>query len=71
MTAQLVIYYILFIFLKEYKLIAIDLSRQTKDPQQISFIGKLLATRGATIFSIIEKPEENTLDFSQNSFTII
>ena len=60
-------------FLKEYKLIAIDLSKQTKlkDLQQISFIGKLLSTRRATIFSIIEKSEENTLDFSQNSFTII
>ena len=31
-------------FLKNYKLIAIDLSKQTKlkDPQQINFIGKLL-----------------------------
>ena len=37
-----------FIYFKEnYKLIAIDLSKQTKlkDPQQISFIGKLLASR--------------------------
>ena len=34
---------------------AIDLSKQTKlkDPQQISLTGKLLATRGATMFSII------------------
>ena len=31
-------------FLKNYKLIAIDLSKQTKlkDPEQINFIGKLL-----------------------------
>ena len=58
---------------KNFKLIAIDLSKQTKlkDPQQISFIGKLLAAHGATMFFIIEKPEEITLNFSQNSVTII
>ena len=40
-------------FKNNYKLIAIDLSKQTKikDPQQISFIGKLLNTRGATLLS--------------------
>ena len=45
---------------KNYKVIAIDLSNQTKlkYPQQISFIGKILATRGATTFFIIEKAEE-------------
>ena len=45
-----------FAFFKEnYKQIAMDLSKQTKlkDPQQISFIGKLLATRGATMFFTI------------------
>ena len=38
-------------FKKNYKLIAIDLSKQTKlkDPQQINFIGKLLRNTGATI----------------------
>ena len=53
-------------FKENYKLIAIDLSKQTKlkDPQQISFIGKLLAARGATMFFIIEKSEETTLNFS-------
>ena len=62
-----------FFFLKNYKLIAIDLSKQTKlkDPQQSSFTGKLLATRGVTIFFIIEKSKETTLSFSQNSITII
>ena len=60
-------------FKENYRLIAIDLSKQTKlkDPQQISFIGKLLNTRGATIFFIIEKSEETTLNFSQSSVTII
>ena len=60
-------------FKKNYKLIAIDFSKQTKlkDPQQISFIGRLLNTRGATTFFMIEKSEETTFNFSQNSFTII
>ena len=60
-------------FKKDYKLIAIDLSKQTKlkDPQQISFIGRLLNTRGGTMFFIIEKLEETTFNFSQNSATII
>ena len=49
------------------------MSEQTKlkDPQQISFIGKLLAARGATIFFIIKKSEKTALNFSQNSVTII
>ena len=60
-------------FLKNYKLIAVDLSKQTKlkDLQQISFIGKLLATRGAKMFFTIEISKETTLNFSQNSVTII
>ena len=60
-------------FKKDYTLIAIYLSRQTKlkDPQQISFIGRLLNTRGATMFFIIEKSEETNFNFLQNSATII
>ena len=60
-------------FKKNYKLVAIDLSKQTKlkDPQQISFMGKFLATQGATKLFIIEKSEETILNFSQNSVTII
>ena len=60
-------------FKKDYKLVAIHLSKQTKlkDPQPISFIGRLLNTRGATMFFIIEKSEETTFNFSQNSVTII
>ena len=39
-------------FKKNYKLIATDLSKQIKlkDPQQISFIRRLLNTRGAIMF---------------------
>ena len=60
-------------FKENYKLIAIDLSKQTKlkDPQQISFIGKLLNRHGATMFFIIEKSEETTFNFLRNSVSII
>ena len=60
-------------FERNYRLIEIDLSKQTKlkDPQQISFIGKLSNTLGATMFFIIEKSKETTFNFSQNSVTII
>ena len=49
------------------------MSKQTKlkDPQQINFIGKLLKNTGATMFFIIEKWEETTFNFLQNSATII
>ena len=60
-------------FKENYKLIGINLTKQTKlkDSQQISFIGQLLNTHGATMFFIIEKSEETTYNFSQNSATII
>ena len=54
-------------FKENYKLIAIDLSKQTKlkDPQQINFIGKLEnQDNGGTMFFIIEKSEETTFNFS-------
>ena len=52
---------------KNYKLIAIDLSKQTKlkYPQQISFIGKLLNRHGATTFFIIEKQKKLLLIFHE------
>ena len=60
-------------FKKNYRLIGIDLSKQTKlkDPQQISFISKLLNRHEATMFIIIEKSEETTFNFLQNCVTII
>ena len=63
----------MFILERNFKIFAIDLSKQTKlkDPQQISFICKLLATSGATMFFIIEKSEETALNFLQNSVTVI
>ena len=58
-------------FNTHYKLIAIDLSNQdvNLNKQQINFIGKL--EQNATIFFIIEKQEETTLKFSQNSVAIV
>ena len=66
-TTQLLIYYILFISKKIQ--IAIDLSKQIKlkDPQQISFIGKLEINDGATMFFIIKRSEEITFNFLKNS----
>ena len=60
-------------FKKHYRLIAFDLSKQTKlkDPQQINFNGKLLRNTGATMIFIIKKSEETTFNFLQNSATII
>ena len=61
-------------FKENYRLIATDLNKQTKlkDPQQINFIRKLKnQAHGATMFFIIEKSEETTLKFLQNSVTII
>ena len=61
-------------FSKHGRLIAIDLSKQIKleTPdlkQQINFIGRL--EEDATIFFIIEKKEEITFDFSQNSVAVV
>ena len=63
-------------FSKHYKLIAIDLTKQTEleNPdlkQQINFIGRLERNEGATMFLIIEKSEETTFEFSQNSATVV
>ena len=59
-------------FKRNYRLIATDMSKQTKlkDPQQITFIGNLSNTLGATMFFIIKKSEKTTFNFSQNSVTI-
>ena len=64
-----------FTYYKEnYKLIAIDLSKQTKikDPQQINFIGKNEGQdNGVTLYFITEKSEETTFEFLQNSVNIL
>ena len=58
-------------FKESYKLIAIDLSKQTKLKKPHKLIGRLLNTHGATMFFIIEKSEKTTFNFSENSVTII
>ena len=61
-------------FKENYRLIAIDLSKQTKlkDPQQISFIEKLEnQNHGETMFFILKKSEETTFEFLQNSVNIL
>ena len=60
-------------FKDHYKLVTIDLSKQVKLEnldlkQQINFIGRL--EEDATIFFIIEKKEEATFEFLQNSVTV-
>ena len=62
-------------FKDHYKLIAIDLSKQIEleNPdlkQHINFIGGL-KENNATMFFIIEKKEETTFDFSQNSVVVV
>ena len=63
-------------FKKHYKMIAIDLSKQTalenKDTkQQINFIGTLNRDGGATIFFIIEKQEETVIEILLNYASIV
>ena len=64
-----------FAYYKEnYRLIPIDLSKQTnlKDSQQINFIEKIEEqNNGVTMFFIVEKCEETTFEFSQNSVNIL
>ena len=62
-------------FKDHFKLIAIDLSKQIEleNPglkQQINFIGRL-EKNNAIMFFIIEKKEETTFDFSQNSVVAV
>ena len=61
-------------FKDRYRLIAINLIKQTELKntdlkQQINFIGRI--EEDVTIFFIIEKKEETTFNFSQNSVTVI
>ena len=61
-------------FSRHYRLIAIDLSKQIELEnldlkQQINFIGRLEKNNAAMLF-IIEKKEETTFDFSQESVTV-
>ena len=61
-------------FKEHYNIIAIDLSKQIElensELKQINFIG-ILEENNATMFFIIEKKEETTFDFSQNSVVVV
>ena len=62
-------------FKDHYQLIGIDLSKQTEleNPdlkQHINFIGRL-EENNVTMFFTIEKKEETTFDFSQNSVVVV
>ena len=63
-------------FKEHYKLIAIDLSKQTemenKDiKQQINFILNLELDNGAAMFFIMERGEETIIEFLQNYASIV
>ena len=53
-----------------------DLSKQIQleNPdlkQKINFIGRLKRNEGAAMFFIIEKSEETTIEFSQNTAIVV
>ena len=62
-------------FKDHYQLIATDLSKQIELEnfdlkQQINFIGRL-EENNTTMFFIIEKKEDTTFDYSQNSVVVV
>ena len=63
-------------FSNHYKVIAIDLSKQSELEnsdlkQQTNFIGRLDENNGTTMFVINEKSEETTFEFSQNTVSVV
>ena len=64
-------------FKENYKLIAIDLSKQQEldaDPraiQQINFTANLDRDDGATMFSIIQEAKETIFEFSQGTAKVL
>ena len=76
MITQQIVYYIILISKKYYKLVVIDLSKQLApdvDPKairQIHFTGNLDQTGGATKFFIIEEAKKVS-DFSQGTVRIL
>ena len=69
MIKQLVVYWILLILKKNYRLIEADLRKQkaldanSREIQQINFTGKVSA--GAMIYYILKQSKETTLQFSK------
>ena len=67
-------------FVKNYKLIAVDLSKQkaldadSRAVQQIIFTGKITATQNNTrviIYYILEKSKETMLEFSKGTTKVL
>ena len=64
-------------FKENYKIIAIDLSKQNEldaDPrliQQINFTANLDTAGNTTIFFIIEESKETALDFSEGTVKVL
>ena len=63
-------------FSRQYKLIAIGLSKQIELEnldltQQINFNGRIERNEGATMLFIIEKSEKTTFKFSQNAAIVV
>ena len=64
-------------FKKNYKLIAIDLSKEQKldaDPgaiQEINFIANLEREEGTTMFFITEQAKESVFEFSQGTVKVL
>ena len=64
-------------FKENYKLIAIDLSKQQaldadlRTIQQISFTGNLERAEGAAMFFIIEQAKETVFEFSQGTVKVL
>ena len=63
-------------FPRHCRLIEIDLSKRIELDnsdlkQQINFIGRLKRDEGETMFFIIEKSEETTFEFLQNTETVV
>ena len=75
MIIQQAVYYILFIWKKNYRLIAVDLSKQKAldaDPrviQQIIFTGK--AIENIAVYYILEKSKETILQFSKRTTNVL
>ena len=76
MIIQLVVYWISLILKKNYRLIAVDLSKQkaldadSRAIQQIIFTGKIKATKVNTrviIHYILEESKETMLEFSKGT----
>ena len=80
MLTQMVVYWILIILKKNYRLIAADLSKQkaldadSRTIQQIIFTGKIKVTEKKTrviIYYILEKSKETILEFSKRTTKMV